>query len=352
METTNVKAFGTHAADAPLIQMSIERRDVTAKDIEIEILYCGVCHSDLHTARNDWGFTVYPTVPGHEIVGKVTKVGSEVTKLKVGDFAAVGCLVDSCRTCSSCAQDLEQYCLNGWVGTYNSEDKHLGGMTLGGYSEKVVVEEHFVLKVPSNLDLAATAPLLCAGITTWSPLRHWNVGKGSKVAVIGLGGLGHMAIKLAKGLGAEVTLFSRTPNKEKDALSLGADAVIISTDEAQMNSVSGKFDVIIDTVPYVHDVNPYIGTLTISGTLVVVGYLGGLAPLLHTVPMIMGRRAVAGSLIGGIAETQEMLDFCGKHNIVSEIEVIKMQDINQAYERMLKSDVRYRFVIDMASLKR
>lgn len=351
METTNVKAFGTQAADAPLRQMSIERRDVTAKDIEIEILYCGVCHSDLHTARNDWGFTVYPTVPGHEIVGKVTKVGSEVTKLKVGDFAAVGCLVDSCRTCSSCAQDLEQYCLNGWVGTYNSEDKHLGGMTLGGYSEKVVVEEHFVLKVPSNLDLAATAPLLCAGITTWSPLRHWNVGKGSKVAVVGLGGLGHMAIKLAKGLGAEVTLFSRTPNKEKDALSLGADAVIISTDAAQMNSVSGKFDVIIDTVPYVHDVNPYIGTLTINGTLVVVGYLGGLEPLLHTVPMIMGRRTVAGSLIGGIAETQEMLDFCGKHNIVSEIEVIKMQDINQAYERMLKSDVRYRFVIDMASLK-
>lgn len=351
METTNVKAFGTQAADAPLKQMSIERRDVTPKDIEIEILYCGVCHSDLHTARNDWGFTVYPTVPGHEIVGKVTKVGSEVTKLKVGDFAAVGCLVDSCRTCSSCTQDLEQYCLNGWVGTYNSEDKHLGGMTLGGYSEKVVVEEHFVLKVPSNLDLAATAPLLCAGITTWSPLRHWNVGKGSKVAVVGLGGLGHMAIKLAKGLGAEVTLFSRTPDKVKDALELGADAVIISTDEAQMSSVSGKFDVIIDTVPYVHDVNPYIGTLTINGTLVLVGYLGGLEPILQTVPMIMGRKAVAGSLIGGIAETQEMLDFCGKHNIVSEIEVIKMQDINNAYERMLKSDVRYRFVIDMASLK-
>ncbi|UOK42351.1 MULTISPECIES: NAD(P)-dependent alcohol dehydrogenase [Flavobacterium] len=352
METTNVKAYGTQAADAPLKLMNIERRDVTAKDIEIDILYCGVCHSDLHTARNDWGFTTYPAVPGHEIVGKVTKVGSEVTKVKVGDFAAVGCLVDSCRTCSSCAQDLEQYCLNGWVGTYNSEDKHLGGMTFGGYSEKVVVDEHFVLKVPSNLDLAATAPLLCAGITTWSPLRHWNVGKGSKVAVVGLGGLGHMAIKLAKGLGAEVTLFSRSPNKEKDAKDLGADAVIISTDEAQMSSVSGKFDVIIDTVPYIHDVNPYIGTLNISGTLVVVGYLGGLEPILQTVPMIMGRKAVAGSLIGGIAETQEMLDFCGKHNIVSEIEVIKMQDINEAYERMLKSDVRYRFVIDMTSLKK
>ncbi|MGL2967050.1 NAD(P)-dependent alcohol dehydrogenase [Flavobacterium sp. XGLA_31] len=349
--TTNVKAYGTGAPDAPLAQMTIERRDVLEHDIEIEILYCGVCHSDLHTARNDWGFTTYPAVPGHEIIGKVTRVGSHVTKLKVGDYAGVGCLVDSCRTCSSCKQDLEQYCLNGWVGTYNSADKHLGTMTYGGYSEKVVVDENYVLKVPANLDLAAVAPLLCAGITTWSPLRHWKVGKGSKVAVVGLGGLGHMAIKLAKGLGAEVTLFSRTPGKEKDALDLGADAVIISTDEAQMASVAGKFDVIIDTVPYVHDVNPYITTLGISGTLVLVGYLGGLDPILNTVPMIMGRKSVAASLIGGIAETQEMLDFCGEHNIVSEIELIKMQDINEAYERMLKSDVRYRFVIDMASLK-
>ncbi len=351
MATTNVKAFGTDAPDAALAQMNIQRRDVLAKDIEIEILFCGVCHSDLHTARNDWGFTSYPAVPGHEIVGKVTRVGNEVTKLKVGDFAAVGCLVDSCRTCSSCEQDLEQYCLNGWVGTYNSADKHLGGMTYGGYSEKVVVDENYVLTVPDNLNLAAVAPLLCAGITTWSPLRHWKVGKGSKVAVVGLGGLGHMAIKLAKGLGADVTLFSRTPDKEKDARDLGADAVIISTEPSQMASVAGKFDVIIDTVPYVHDVNPYVGTLAISGTLVLVGYLGGLDPILNTVPMIMGRKSVAASLIGGIAETQEMLDFCGKHNIVSEIEIIKMQDINDAYERMLKSDVRYRFVIDMASLK-
>ena len=351
MATTTVKAYGTESPDADLKQMNIERRTVGTKDIEIEIMYCGVCHSDLHTARNDWGFTSYPAVPGHEIVGKVTRIGTEVTKLKVGDFAAVGCLVDSCRSCSSCEQDLEQYCLNGWVGTYNSEDKYLGGMTYGGYAESVVVEEHFVLKVPANLDLAATAPLLCAGITTWSPLRHWNVGKGSKVAVVGLGGLGHMAIKLAKGLGAEVTLFSRTPDKEKDAKDLGADAVVISTDEDQMKSVAGTFDVIIDTVPYVHDVNPYIGTLNINGTLVLVGYLGGLEPILHTVPMIMGRKAVAGSLIGGIAETQEMLDFCGKHNIVSEIEIIKMQDINEAYERMIKSDVRYRFVIDMTSIK-
>ncbi|MFV5685653.1 NAD(P)-dependent alcohol dehydrogenase [Flavobacterium sp. GB2R13] len=351
METTNVKAYGTVAADAALKQMNIERRNITAKDIEIEILYCGVCHSDLHTARNDWENTIYPAVPGHEIVGKVTKVGNEVTKLKVGDFAAVGCLVDSCKTCDNCKQDLEQYCSNGWVGTYNGEDKHLGGMTFGGYSEKIVVDEAYVLKVPANLDLAATAPLLCAGITTWSPLRHWKVGKGSKVAVVGLGGLGHMAIKLAKGLGAEVTLFSRSANKEKDAFELGADAVIISTDENQMSAASGKFDLIIDTVPYVHDVNPYVGTLNTNGTLVLVGYLGGLEPILNTVPMIMGRKSVAGSLIGGIAETQEMLDFCGEHNIVSEIEIIKIQDINEAYERMLKSDVRYRFVIDMASLK-
>ncbi len=352
MGTKNVKAFGTEAADAALKQMHIERREPTAKDIEIEILYCGVCHSDLHTARNDWGFTTYPAIPGHEIVGKITRVGAEVTKLKVGDFAAVGCLVDSCRTCDSCKQDLEQYCLTGSTGTYNGADKHLGGMTFGGYSEKIVVDEHFVLKVPANLDLAAVAPLLCAGITTWSPLRHWKAGKGSKVAVVGLGGLGHMAIKLAKGLGAEVTLFSRSPNKEKDAKELGADAVVISTDKDHMNSVKGKFDLIIDTVPYAHDLNPYVATLNISGTLVLVGYLGALEPFLHTVPMILGRRAVAGSLIGGIAETQEMLDFCGEHNIVSEIEVIKMQDINEAYERMLKSDVHYRFVIDMASLKK
>jgi uncharacterized zinc-type alcohol dehydrogenase-like protein len=328
MKTLNVKAYGTKAADAPLKQMNIERREVTAKDIEIEILYCGVCHSDLHTARNDWGGTVYPAVPGHEIVGKVTKVGKEVKKLKVGDSAAVGCLVDSCRKCDSCKHDLEQYCLGGMVGTYNGPDKHLGGHTFGGYSEKIVVDEHFVLKVPSNLDLAATAPLLCAGITTWSPLRHWKTGKGSKVAVVGLGGLGHMAIKLAKGLGAEVTLFSRTPDKKKDGMKLGADNVIISTDKTQMDSVRGKFDLIIDTVPYVHDINPYVSTLKISGTLVLVGYLGPLDPFLNSVPMILGRKAVAGSLIGGIAETQEMLDFCGKHNIVSDIEIISMHNIN------------------------
>ncbi|SDQ80887.1 uncharacterized zinc-type alcohol dehydrogenase-like protein [Chryseobacterium soldanellicola] len=350
MNTFTVKAFGAESATADLKEMNIERRETTPKDVEIEILYCGVCHSDLHTARNDWGGAMYPAVPGHEIVGRITKIGDEVTKFKVGDLAAVGCMVDSCGHCESCKHDLEQYCLNGFTGTYNGKDVHLGGHTFGGYSQKVVVTEGFVLKVPENLDLAAVAPLLCAGITTWSPLRHWNVGPNSKVAVVGLGGLGHMAIKLAKGLGAEVTLFSRTPGKTEDAKQLGADHVVISTDDAQMESVKGKYDLIIDTVPYVHDVNPYVSTLNINGTLVVVGYLGGLEPILQTVPMIMGRRSVAGSVIGGIAETQEMLDFCGEHNIVSEIELIKMQDINEAYERMLKSDVRYRFVIDMQSL--
>ncbi|WP_375562006.1 NAD(P)-dependent alcohol dehydrogenase [Bernardetia sp. OM2101] len=352
--SNQVKAFGTEAKDKPLEQITIERREVTAKDIEIDILYCGVCHSDLHTAKNDWGGTVYPSVPGHEIVGKITKVGSDVTKLKVGDYAAVGCMVDSCQTCNSCKQDLEQYCLNGFTGTYNGKDKHLGGRTFGGYSEKVIVDENFVLKVPKNLadsNLAAVAPLLCAGVTTWSPLVHWNVKKGSKVAVIGLGGLGHMAIKLAKGMGADVTLFSRSPSKEKDAKELGADTVIISTDESQMKSVRGNFDLIIDTVPYEHNLNPYISTLSINGTLVLVGFIGELDSMLKTPTMIMGRRSVAGSVIGGIKETQEMLDFCGKHNIVSEIEEIKMQEINEAYERMLKSDVRYRFVIDMKSLK-
>lgn len=351
MEKFSVKAFAAANDKADLKQINIDRREATTKDIEIDILYCGVCHSDLHSARNDWGFSSYPVVPGHEIVGRITKVGSGVTKFKVGDLAGVGCIVDSCRTCDSCKKELEQYCLNGFTGTYGGHDKHLNIQTFGGYSEKVVVDEDFVLRIPENLDLAAVAPLLCAGITTWSPLRHWNVGPNSKVAVVGLGGLGHMAIKLAKGLGADVTLFSRTADKIDDAKKLGADAVVISTDDEQMKSVNGKFDVIIDTVPYVHDVNPYVATLGVSGTLVLVGYLGELEPALKTVPMIMGRKAVAASVIGGIAETQEMLDFCGKHNIVSEIEIIKMQEINEAYTRMLKSDVRYRFVIDMASLK-
>ena len=347
----NIKAFGTVSKDDDLKEMTIDRREVKPTDIEIEILYCGVCHSDLHTARNDWGGTKYPAVPGHEIVGRITKVGEEVTKFKVGDLAGVGCMVDSCKECESCKQDLEQYCLNGSTGTYNGNDKHLNQQTFGGYSEKIVVTEDFVLKIPENLDLKAVAPLLCAGITTWSPLKHWNVKEGSKVAVVGLGGLGHMAIKLAKGLGAEVTLISRSPDKIQDGLDLGADAVVISTYENEMKAAAGKFDLIIDTVPYDHDINPYISTLNISGTLVLVGFLGKMDEALLSVPMVLGRKSVAGSLIGGIKETQEMLDFCGEHNILPEIEMINMQDINKAYERMLKSDVRYRFVIDMQSLQ-
>ncbi|GAA3584300.1 NAD(P)-dependent alcohol dehydrogenase [Snuella lapsa] len=350
MNAKRVKAYGTQTAEADLEQLIIDRRDITPKDVEITIEYCGVCHSDLHFARNDWGFSVYPVVPGHEIVGRVTRVGTDVTKHKVGDLVAVGCLVDSCRSCNNCKQDLEQYC-PGWVGTYGGHDKHLGMQTFGGYSESIVVDEHFVLKVPNNLDPVAVAPVLCAGITTWSPLRHWKVGKGSNIAVIGLGGLGHMAVKLAHALGADVTLLSRSPNKIQDALDLGADRVVISTDEDQMAEVQGRFDVIIDTVPNVHDINPYVGTLATNGTLVIVGYLGPLDPFLNSMPMIMGRKTVAGSLIGGIAETQELLDFCGEHGITPEIEMIPIQDINKAYERMLKSDVHYRFVIDMASLK-
>lgn len=350
MSYTVVKAFGTESSNANLQLLEIKRRTLLEKDVEIDILYCGVCHSDLHFARNDWGMTQYPVVPGHEIVGKVTQVGSETSKYKIGDIVAVGCLVDSCRSCQNCKDDLEQYCPE-WVGTYGGFDKHLQENTHGGYSEKIVVDEDFVLKVPDNLDLAGIAPVLCAGITTWSPLRHWKVKKGSKVAVVGLGGLGHMALKLAHALGADVTLFSRSTNKIDDAKALGADRVIISTDQNQMDSVINTFDVIIDTVPYVHDLNPYITTLNTNGTLVIVGYLGPLDPMLVTVPMIMGRKSVAGSLIGGIAETQELLDFCGKHNITSDVEVINMQNINEAYERMLKSDVKYRFVIDMKSLK-
>ncbi|WP_369994563.1 NAD(P)-dependent alcohol dehydrogenase [Winogradskyella sp.] len=349
MKTKSVKAYGTESPEANLKQMQIDRREVLSKDIEIDIMYCGVCHSDLHFARNDWGMTQYPVVPGHEIVGKVTNIGSGVSKHKIGDIVAVGCLVDSCQTCDNCKNDLEQYCPE-WVGTYGGYDKHLDTNTHGGYSETIVVDEAFVLSVPKHLDLAGIAPVLCAGITTWSPLRHWKVGKDSKVAIVGLGGLGHMAIKLAHALGAHVTLFSRSKNKIEDAKALGADDVIISTDQNEMEKAMGQFDVILDTVPYEHDFNPYIATLNTNGTLVVLGYLGPLEPPVVTVPMIMGRKSMAGSLIGGIAETQELLDFCGKHNITSDIEVIKIQEINEAYERMLKSDVKYRFVIDMKSL--
>lgn len=347
--TITVKGYAAHSPTSDLIPHTFERRDLRPDDIEIEILFCGVCHSDLHHARNDWGGETYPVVPGHEIVGRVTRVGAEVTRFKVGDAAGVGCLVDSCRHCASCEQNLEQYCDNN-VLTYADTDPRDGMPTWGGYSERIIVTEGFGLHIPDGLDLASAAPLLCAGITTYSPLRHWNVGPGKKVAVVGLGGLGHMALKLARAMGAEVTLFSRSPGKEKDARRLGAHDVVISTDEAQMQAVAGTFDVIIDTVPYVHDLNPYVATLAVSGTLVLVGYLGPLDPALNSAPMVMRRKAVAGSLIGGIKETQEMLDFCGAHGITSDIEIIRMDEINEAFERMLKSDVKYRFVIDLSTL--
>jgi uncharacterized zinc-type alcohol dehydrogenase-like protein len=346
----NVKSYAAHSPTGRLGLFNLDRRSARADDVVIEILYCGVCHSDLHNVRNDWGNAQYPMVPGHEIVGRVVAVGSRVERFKAGDRVAVGCLVDSCQHCAACDKGWEQYCENGATYTYNGTDPVDGSRTQGGYSEKIVVKQDFVLKVPEPLDMAGAAPLLCAGITMYSPLRHWKVGPGSKVAVIGLGGLGHMGLKLAKAMGAEVTLFSRSPGKEADARHLGADHVVLSTDEAQMAGVAGRYDLIIDTVPYVHDVNPYVPTLAAGGTIVMVGYLGPLEAF-NTGPLVFSRRGLAGSLIGGIAETQEMLDFCGKHGITSDIEIIRMQDINEAYERLLKADVKYRFVIDMASLK-
>lgn len=349
--TISVLGYAAQSTTSPLAPFRFERRAPRPDDVSIEILYCGVCHSDLHMAHNDWGFSFYPLVPGHEIIGRVTAVGDGVSRFNVGDIVGVGCLVDSCRHCPSCVQGLEQYCREGNTMTYGSYDRHDRRPTYGGYSERIVVSDAFVVKVPKNLDLAGAAPLLCAGITTWSPLRHWKVGPGSKVAVVGLGGLGHMALKLARALGAEVTLFTRSPGKEADARRLGAHDIELSTDAAQMEAAQERFDLIIDTVPYVHDLNPYLPTLNLNGTLVLVGYLGGLEPMLQTVPLIMGRKSVAGSVIGGIAETQEMLDFCGEHGITADIEVIRMPDINAAWERMVRSDVKYRFVIDMASLK-
>jgi len=346
----NVRGYATQSAQSALGLFRFDRREPRATDVVIDILYCGVCHSDIHNARNDWGGANYPMVPGHEIVGRVRQVGAAVTRFKVGEAVGVGCLVDSCQHCGACARGLEQYCENGFTLTYNDVDPHDGMPTFGGYSERIVVSEKFVVKVPENLDLASAAPLLCAGITTWSPLRHWKVGTGSKVAVVGLGGLGHMALKLAKALGAEVTLFTRSAGKEDDARRLGADHIVLSTDAVQMTGVQNVFDLIVDTVPYVHDVNPYVATLAIGGTLVLVGYLGPLEPMLNSAPMVMNRKAVAGSLIGGLPETQEMLDFCGQHGITSDIEVIRMEDINVSFERMLKSDVKYRFVIEMTSL--
>ncbi len=345
-----VMGYAAMSARDKVAPFRFERRDAQVDDVVIKILYCGICHSDLHQVRDDWGGSIYPMVPGHEIVGIVESVGPKVNRFKKGDRVGVGCMVDSCQVCDACKKGLEQYCDEWPTFTYNAVDRRDQMPTFGGYSEKIVVPEKFAVKIPDGLDMKGAAPLLCAGITTWSPLCHWKVKKWSEIAVIGLGGLGHMALKLGKSLGAKVTLFSRSPGKEKDARRLGADDVVISTDEKQMSRVKNRFELIIDTVPCAHDINPYAPAMAVGGTLVMVGFLGGLVPPVETVPLIMGRKSVAGYVIGGIAETQEMLDYCGKQGIVSDVEVIKIQDVNEAYERMLRSDVKYRFVIDMGSL--
>ncbi len=344
------KAYAATSATSPLTPYSFERRDPGPLDVQIEILFCGVCHSDLHTARNEWHGTTYPVVPGHEIVGRVTKVGSEVRKFKEGDFAGVGCMVDSCRTCPSCQANLEQFCQGGTIFTYNTPYQKEGGKpTCGGYSDNIVVDEAFVLKISDKVDLAATAPLLCAGITTYSPLRHWKVGKGQKVGVVGLGGLGHMGVKIANALGADVVLFTTSPGKTKDALRLGAKEVVISKNPDEMKRHVGSFDFILDTVSAHHDIDALLPLLKTDGTLTLVG--APTEPLaISAFNLIFTRHQLAGSLIGGIAETQEMLDFCADHNLTADIEMIPIQKINEAYERMLKSDVKYRFVIDMKSL--
>ena len=345
----NAKAYSAANATLPLAPITIPRREPSEHDVQIEILFCGICHSDLHTVRNEWGGTVYPCVPGHEIVGRVTKVGSAVTKFKPGDLAAVGCMVDSDGSCPECQAALEQFCTN-MTGTYNSPDRHLGSVTYGGYSDSIVVKEHFVLQVPPNLNLAGAAPLLCAGITTYSPLRHWGVTKGKKVGVVGLGGLGHMAVKFAHALGAHVVVFTTSPNKKEDALRLGADDVVISRDADQMKQHASSFDFILDAVSAEHDINAYIQLLRRDGNITLVG--APPKPLaVSAFGLLLGRRSLSGSPIGGIAETQEMLDFCSKHNITADVEVIPIQKVNEAYDRLLKSDVKYRFSMDMASLK-
>ena len=348
----NAKAYSAGSEASPLAYDTILRRNTTERDVQIEILFCGICHSDLHQVRNEWRDampTIYPCVPGHEIVGRVTKVGSAVTKYKPGDLVAVGCLVDSDNTCPNCREGLEQFCPNMTL-TYNSPDKHLGGVTYGGYSESIVVDEHFVLRVPSNLDLAGAAPLLCAGITTYSPMRHWGVTTGKKVGVVGLGGLGHMAVKFAHALGAHVVVFTTSPNKKEDAFRLGADEVVISRNVNEMQKHTGSFDFILDAISADHDINAYLNLLARDGTITLVG--APEKPLaVAAFSLLFGRRSLSGSIIGGIAETQEMLDFCGEHNVTADVEVIPIQRVNEAYERLLKSDVKYRFSIDMASLK-
>ena len=345
----STKAYAALSATTDVIPYTIERRNPKPHDVQIQILYCGVCHSDLHTARNEWGMTVYPIVPGHEIVGKVTAVGDHVKKFKVGDIAGIGCLVDSCRECDNCKEGLEQYCSNGMVGTYGGMEKDGSGATHGGYSKSILAHEDFVLRISDKAPLEGVAPLLCAGITTYSPLRYWKVGKGTRVGILGLGGLGHMGVKIAAAMGAEVTMLSHTASKEADAKRLGAHKFVLTSDEAQIKTVMGYFDFILDTVSAEHDYNFYLGLLRTNGVMVCVG----VPPSPAQIPafnLIFGRKSIGGSLIGGLPETQEMLDFCAEHNIVSDVEVIAMKDINKAYERLLKSDVKYRFVIDMATL--
>jgi len=344
-------AYAAQDAKTPLAPFNFDRREPTAHDVVIDILYCGVCHSDLHTARGEWEGVNYPAVPGHEIIGRVAAVGDHVKKFKEGDMVGVGCMVDSCQHCDPCKDGLEQYCENGMTGTYNGPAQDNGENTYGGYSDKIVVREEFVLSVPEGLDPAAAAPLLCAGITTYSPLRHWNVKSGDKVGVVGLGGLGHMAVKLAHAMGAEVTLFTTSPGKEADAKRLGADHVVLSKDPPAMKAVERTFDLIINTVAAPLDLDPYIAALALNGTMVLVGAPSEPHKSPSVFPLLMGRRSMAGSIIGGIAETQEMLDFCAEKGVVSDIEIIPIQDIETAYARMLNSDVKYRFVIDMQSLK-
>ena len=345
------RGYATHNPTSPLAPFTFERRDPGPHDVQIEILYCGICHTDLHQARNHWGGSMYPMVPGHEIVGRVTRVGAQVTKVKVDDYAGVGCMVDSCRRCSACNEGLEQYCQEGPTWTYNSKERGSEQLTFGGYSERVVVEERFVVKIPGSLDLKAVAPLLCAGITTYSPLRHWEVDKGQRVGIIGLGGLGHMGVKLAKAFGAHVVMVTTSPSKAKDAMRLGADEVLVSKDAAAMTRQANSFDFLLNTIPNPHDVNPYLALLKRDATMVLVGVLTALEPPVMGGSLIISRRRLAGSVIGGMPETQEMIDFCARHQIVSDVEMIPIQAVNEAYERLLKNDVRYRFVIDIASLK-
>lgn len=342
-------AYGVQSATDAVAPLQINRRAVGPTDIEINIMYCGVCHSDIHQARNEWGGSIYPMVPGHEIVGQITQVGSAVKTFTVGQLAGVGCLVDSCQICPSCAAHQEQYCDKGGIGTYNAIDKQ-GNPTYGGYSTQIVVDEKFTLHIADSLPLAGVAPLLCAGITTYSPLRHWKIGKGHKVAVVGLGGLGHMGVKFAVSFGAEVTVLSTSPSKEKDALALGAHHFAITTNTAAMKDLLGSFDFILNTISAQHDYNQYLSLLTLNGTMVVVG-VPPQPTLVHAFSLIGKRRSIAGSLIGGIKETQEMLDYCAQHNIVSDVEVIPADYINEAYSRMMKADVKYRFVIDTTSIK-